>query len=133
MGSLTITGPTGEMVGAKSDSRLGAVSGEAGPLGSGVGQMVCRDIGGEVNASELLSMISSRNEWLRSGESGAQLRGPGPSMRGPGQSEVGFFGGDREFRREVEVGTPVGEAPIRSLQFQRRDSEMESPENEAEK
>jgi len=41
-----------------------------------------------------------------------------------------YSGGDFEVRREVEVGTPVGRAPIQSLQFQTRDSEI--PENEAE-
>ena len=65
-GSLAVIGPTGEVVGAKSEDELGAVSGEAGPLSSGVGQMGCAGIGGEVNASELLSMMSSGNEWRRS-------------------------------------------------------------------
>ena len=66
MGSLTVTGPTRGVVGAKSDDELGTVSREAGPLGFGVGQMVCGGIGGEVNASELLSILASGNEGRRS-------------------------------------------------------------------
>jgi len=53
-GSLTVIGPTGEVVGAKSEEELGAVSGEAGLLSSGVEQMGCGGIGGEVSTSELL-------------------------------------------------------------------------------
>jgi len=58
MGSLTITGSTGEVVGAESDE-LGAVSGTAGPPGFGVGQSFCRGTGGEVGAAELTSMMNS--------------------------------------------------------------------------
>ena len=60
------------LVGARSDSELRAVSGQAGPLGSGAGQIVRRGIGEEVNASELLSQMSSGNE-RRSGVIGTLI------------------------------------------------------------
>ena len=65
MGSLTVTGPTRELVGARSDSELKAVSGKAGPLSSGVGQVVQRSIREEVLAPELLSQISSGKDDSR--------------------------------------------------------------------
>ena len=60
-GSLTVTGPTGELVGARSDNELEALSGKAGPIGSGVGQVVQRGIGEDVLAPGLLSQMSSGN------------------------------------------------------------------------
>ena len=57
MGSLTITKPTRVVIGA--DMKLGAVSGEAGPPGFGVGQASCRGTEGEVGAAELTSMLYS--------------------------------------------------------------------------
>ena len=54
-GSLTVTGPTGQLVGARSDSELDAVSGKAGPRSSGTGQVVQRGIGEDVLAPGLLS------------------------------------------------------------------------------
>ena len=49
-------------------------------------------------------------------------------MRGPS-----FCREDLERRSEVEVGTPMVDAPMRSLNFSRRDSEVEVPEDDSEK
>ena len=65
MGSLTVTGPTGELVGARSANRLvRTVSGKLRPLSSGVWQEVQRGIREEVLAPELLSQISSGKRRL---------------------------------------------------------------------
>ena len=60
IGSLTVTGPTGELVGARSDNELEAVSERVRPRSSGTGQVVQRGIGEDVLAPGL-SQFSSGN------------------------------------------------------------------------
>ena len=68
MGSLTVTGPTGEWVGASSESGLvKTVSEKFRPLGSGVGQEIQRSIGEEALAPERLSQVVSGNQRSRRG------------------------------------------------------------------
>ena len=71
-GSLTVTGPTGAVVGAKPEDELGAVSERAVPPGSDVEPMGCDGIGEDVSASELLSIVGSGNRRHGSAISGAQ-------------------------------------------------------------